>query len=57
MSLLREAERCFANQQTFKALNAFVIPANRVALLPQRMRDLQEADQRSIKGKSFYGTL
>lgn len=50
MSLLRRAERCFANQRTFKALNAFVTPANDGALLQQRIRELQEADERSNGG-------
>jgi len=58
MSVLQRAERCFANQQTFKALNAFVTPANDGALPHQRLRDLQKAEARSKGGESpFLWTL
>ncbi|KAK4693170.1 hypothetical protein P7C71_g4180, partial [Lecanoromycetidae sp. Uapishka_2] len=49
MSLLGRAERCFANQETFKALNAFVFPADNGLLQQQQIRDLQEAEERSTQ--------
>lgn len=52
MSLLRNAERCFANQQVHKVLNAFVTTPHDAAWLQRRTRDLQEADERFNGGES-----
>ena len=50
MSLLRKAEQCFANQQAYKLLNAFVTPPSLGALLHQHKQDLQAADERKNQG-------
>ena len=49
MSLLRDAERCFANQQSLKVLNAFIsgVTSDQVVL-----RSVQEADSRKTRGLS-----
>ena len=52
MSLLRRAEQCFANQQTYKALNAFVPHHIDRTLLQQRLSDLKEAERRSLEGNN-----
>ena len=48
MSLLRKAERCFANQHTHKLLAAFVAAPKDITLFQQ---DLQAADERSKEGE------
>ncbi|KAL2038734.1 hypothetical protein N7G274_008492 [Stereocaulon virgatum] len=49
MSLLRKAERCFANQHAHKLLNAFVGAAKDVALF---QHELQAANERSKEGRA-----
>lgn len=48
MSLLRKAERCFANQHAHKLLNAFVGAPKDVALF---QHELRAADERNTAGK------
>lgn len=50
MSLLREAERCLANQKTFASLNAFITPLQRSASWAERVKD---AEERRSRGKFF----
>ena len=50
MSLLRKAEQCFAKQQTYKLLNAFVTAPSSGALLQQHNQDLQAAEERRNQG-------
>ena len=52
MSLLRNAERCLANQQTHKLLNAFVTSPLNGAWLQQHGRAIEEAEKRQSDGKS-----
>ncbi|MCJ1299818.1 Trimeric GatFAB AmidoTransferase(AdT) complex subunit, partial [Hypocenomyce scalaris] len=47
MSLLRQAQRCFENQQAHKALNAFIYPNEHGHLL----QAVQEADDRRSRGQ------
>ena len=54
MSLLRKAEQCFANQQAYKLLNAFVTPPSLGALLQQHKQDLQAADERRNQGQFHH---
>ena len=57
MSLLRNAEKCFANQQAHKSLNAFVTTPHDGAWLRERTQHLQEADRRRNGGElTIYGT-
>lgn len=48
MSLLREAEKCLANQKTFANLNAFITPLERSTSWRERLRD---ADARRTSGR------
>ena len=48
MSLLREAERCLANQKTFASLNAFITPLQRSASWTERVKI---AEERRSRGK------
>ena len=50
MSLLRKAEQCFANQQAYKLLNAFVNAPSLKALLQQHNHDLRAAIERRLQG-------
>lgn len=47
MSLLRQAERCFKNQQIHKALNAFMSSGDHEHLL----HAIREADDRTSRGQ------
>ncbi|KAI1914932.1 Trimeric GatFAB AmidoTransferase(AdT) complex subunit [Ophidiomyces ophidiicola] len=49
MSLLREAEKCLANQKTFGRLNAFISPLDRAGSWIDRVKD---ADARRKQGVS-----
>ncbi|KAJ5261458.1 Glutamyl-tRNA(Gln) amidotransferase subunit A [Penicillium angulare] len=49
MSLLREAEKCIANQQVHRGLNAFITPIPRAG---QWLERVKEADQRREQGSS-----
>lgn len=58
MSLLRQAEQCFKNQQLHKALNAFISPGDHNHLL----HAVREADDRTSRGPwpqllGFMGSL
>ena len=57
MSLLRKAEQCFANQQAYKVLNAFVSAPSVEALLQQHNQDLRAAIERRIQGRVYYYQL
>ena len=50
MSLLRGAERRFANQQVHKALNAFVHPRDEATLVQEHTWNLRDADKRRDGG-------
>ncbi|KAL2367546.1 hypothetical protein RJZ57_008097 [Blastomyces gilchristii] len=49
MSLLREAERCLANQKTYASLNAFITPLHCARPGPWRDR-VRDADVRRERG-------
>ena len=57
MSLLRRAEKCFANQQVHKLLNAFVSPGDESTLIQERFWNLRDADKRREEGASFKESL
>lgn len=57
MSLLRKAEQCFANQQAYKLLNAFVNAPSLKALLEQHNQVLRAATERRIQGWVYYYQL
>lgn len=41
MSLLREAERCLANQRKYASLNAFITPLDRVGSWVDRVKSAE----------------
>ena len=49
--MLRKAQKCFANQQTHKAFNAFVTAPIDGSPSSQQLQDLQDADARSGGGQ------
>ncbi|KAK2802448.1 Trimeric GatFAB AmidoTransferase(AdT) complex subunit [Onygenales sp. PD_10] len=49
MSLLREAEKCLANQKTYASLNAFITPLQQAGPWRERVRD---AEVRAEKGET-----
>ncbi|PGH02667.1 glutamyl-tRNA(Gln) amidotransferase subunit A, mitochondrial [Blastomyces parvus] len=49
MSLLREAEKCLANQKTYASLNAFITPLHHAGPAPWRDR-VRDADVRRERG-------
>lgn len=51
MSLLREAEKCIANQKLFTELNAFITPLQSLGTYVDRIRD---ADIRRENGKASF---
>jgi len=53
MPLLREAERCLANQYALK-LNSFITPLPRVG---QWLDRVKEADRRREQGTKSFNTL
>lgn len=53
MSLLRRADKRFANQQVYKALNAFVCPRDEGTLIQEHTWDLRDADERRDEGISI----
>lgn len=53
MSLLREAQRCLANQAARKSLNAFITLPDTAAVL----RQVQDAESRSSQRKSHHSTM
>lgn len=54
MSLLRQAELCFVNQKTYKALNAFIsLPKDHT----QAYQEAQRADERQKNGEILQGKL
>ena len=53
MSLLRGAEKCFANQQVYKSLKAFVCPRDEGTLMQEHTWKLRDADQRRDGGTSI----
>ena len=53
MSLLRRAEKCFANQQVYKSLKAFVCPRDEATLIQEHTRNLRDADKRRDGGTSI----
>lgn len=57
MSLLRNAQRCYANQQAHKLLNAFVTAPHDGAWLQRQTRDLREADERRDEGNPLIQGL
>lgn len=57
MSLFRRAEKCFANQQVHKALNAFVSPHDEGTLVQQNTWNLRDADKRRNAGTSVTEDL
>ena len=57
MSLLRGAEKCFANQQVHKALNAFVRPRDEGTLIQEHTWNLRHADNRRDGGTSIKESL
>lgn len=50
MSLLRRAEKCFANQEVHKLLNAFVLPRDDGTLIQEHTWNLRDADERRDEG-------
>ena len=57
MSLLRGAEKCFANQQIYKPLNAFVRPRDEDTLVQEYTWDIRDADKRRDGGTSIIESL
>ena len=57
MSLLRRAEKCFANQQIHKALNAFVRPRDENTLVQEYTWDIRDAEKRRDRGTSIMQSL
>ena len=53
MSLLRRAEKCFANQLVYKHLNAFVGPRHEATLIQEHTWNLRDADKRRDGGMSI----
>ncbi len=53
MSLLRSAEKSFANQQVYKALNAFVCPRDEGNWIHEHTWNLREAAKRRDGGTSM----
>lgn len=53
MSLLRQAKKCFGNQQTYKLLNAFVAAPKNEALLGQGLQDAQ----RRRDGSEYFSSI
>lgn len=53
MSLLRRAEKCFSNQQSYKALNAFVCPRDEGTLIQEHTWNLRDAAKRRDEGISI----
>lgn len=51
MSLLREAEKCIANQKAHAALNAFITPLRSFGPWLEQVRD---ADRRREQGMYIY---
>lgn len=54
MSLLREAEKCIANQKLFTELNAFITPLQSLGSYADRLRD---ADARRENGIRLSNSL
>ena len=50
MSLLRRAEKCFANQQVHKSLNALVPPRDEGRSIQEHTWNLRDADKRREEG-------
>ncbi len=57
MSLLRKAEKCFANQQVHKILNALVSPRDEGTLIQKHTWNLRDADKRREEGTPIKGSL
>lgn len=57
MSLLRRAEKCFANQQVHKLLNAIVTPRDEDTLIREHCWNLRDADKRREEGASIKESL
>lgn len=53
MSLLRRAEKCLANQQVHRLLNAFVYPRDEGTWIQEHTWDLRDADTRRDGGTSI----
>ncbi|PGH32168.1 glutamyl-tRNA(Gln) amidotransferase subunit A, mitochondrial [[Emmonsia] crescens] len=57
MSLLREAERCFANQKTYASLNAFITPLQQAGPWRDRVRDAETRREKGALKSPLDGKL
>ncbi|KAL1956676.1 hypothetical protein VTO42DRAFT_6926 [Malbranchea cinnamomea] len=57
MSLLREAEKCLANQKTFASLNAFITPLQHSASWAERVKDAESRQSRGTPKSALDGKL
>ncbi|EEH03437.1 glutamyl-tRNA amidotransferase subunit A [Histoplasma capsulatum G186AR] len=57
MSLLREAEKCLANQKTYASLNAFITPLQRAGPWRDRVRDSDTRRERGVTKSPLDGKL
>ncbi|KAK2810491.1 hypothetical protein FQN50_002980 [Emmonsiellopsis sp. PD_5] len=57
MSLLREAEKCLANQKTYASLNAFITPLQQAGSWREKVRDAEVRAERGETRSKLDGKL